>query len=47
MLNSAENKAGFLSKYALLLHQLSNALGHVTTDLTGHSSRMRPVADFP
>ena len=36
-----------MSNSAILLHQLSNALGQVTTDLTGRSSRMRPVADFP
>ena len=46
MLTSADNKAEVLSKSAVLLHQLSNALGHVTIDPTGCPSRMRSVADF-
>ena len=40
------NKAEVLTKSALLLHQLSNALGHVTTHLTARSSRIRGEADF-
>ena len=45
-LTTKERFCQILNNFAMLLHELSNSLGHVTHSLTGSPSRMRPVADF-
>ena len=46
LLTQKERFCQILNNFAMLLHELSNALGHVTNSLTGSPSRMRPVAEF-